>query len=110
MNEADFQKAIIDLAHTHGWRVAHFRPARTERGWVTPVAADGAGFPDLVLVHNAQKRCLFVEVKSETGRLTKEQTTWLADLHAAGMETELWRPENWVSIVNRLSFGKARVA
>jgi hypothetical protein len=110
VTESEFQESIIDIAHQYGWRVAHFRPARTERGWVTPVAADGAGFPDLVLVHAAERRCLFVEVKSRDGRLTKEQTTWLADLHAARMEVELWRPENWPSIVDRLSFGKARVA
>jgi hypothetical protein len=48
-SEASFLEQIIDLAHLFGWRVAHFRAARTFSGWRTPVQGDGKGFPDLVL-------------------------------------------------------------
>ena len=67
-SETAFQQQVIDLAHYTGWVVAHFRAARTEKGWRTPVAADGAGFPDLVLVNRSQKRVLYVELKSEDGK------------------------------------------
>lgn len=48
ISEAELQSAVIELARTLGYRVAHFRAARTAQGWRTPVEADGAGFPDLV--------------------------------------------------------------
>ena len=73
--EAQFQEAVVELAHLYGWRVAHFRAARTAHGgWRTPVAADGAGFVDLILVRD---RVLFVELKAEKGRLTVPQQEWL---------------------------------
>jgi hypothetical protein len=46
LSEAAFTDAVIELARLGGWRVAHFRPARTASGWRTPVQGDGAGFPD----------------------------------------------------------------
>lgn len=36
VTEAQFQAAVVDLARLAGWRVAHFRPARTSHGWATP--------------------------------------------------------------------------
>ena len=72
--------------------MSHFRPARTERGWRTPVQADGAGFPDLVLV---RERVVFVELKSDTGRLADQQAGWLQALVEAGCEVHLWRPDEW---------------
>jgi hypothetical protein len=97
MSEAELQEAVIEAARLFGWKVAHFRPARTERGWRTPVAADGAGFPDLVL---ARAGCplLCVELKSAVGRVSADQTEWLRVLdQAEGADVRLWRPGNWVS-------------
>lgn len=80
VTEAEWQATIIDLAHLHGWTVAHFRPARTsDGGWRTPVAADGKGFPDLVLARPGSHP-LFIEVKTDTGRVRPEQTVWLRAL------------------------------
>lgn len=110
MTEAEFQKAVLDLAKLSGWRVAHFRPARTAHGWRTAVAADGAGFPDLVLAHPDRGAVLFRELKSERGRLTFEQHEWGRTLTAAGADYAVWRPADWPSIVARLSFGRAKEA
>lgn len=92
MSEDEWQQQIIDLAHAYGWIVAHFRPARTSKGWATPVAADGQGFPDLVL---ARDRAMFVELKSQRGRLTADQHHWLDALAAAGAEVHVWRPADF---------------
>ena len=90
ISEADLQAAIIDLAHLLGWRVAHFRPAQNSRGaWRTAVSADGAGFPDLVLVRNGV--VIFVELKSEKGRISPAQEAWLAALP----HSLVWRPADW---------------
>ena len=93
MTEADFQRQVIDLARLYGWRCAHFRPAQNSHGqWRTPVAADGKGFPDLVLVRD---RVVFVELKAARGRATPEQREWLAALRHAGVEAYLWRPRDF---------------
>jgi hypothetical protein len=94
--EREFQDAVIELARLFGWRVAHFRTARTNRGWRTPVEADGAGFPDCVLVR--RPRLIFAELKSEKGRVGEAQWGWLRALSACSAETYLWRPSDWPQI------------
>jgi hypothetical protein len=59
------------------------------------------GFPDLVLCNGA--RLLFVELKSRTGKLTPEQSTWLSMLRHTGLvETYLWRPQDWPALAATL--------
>ena len=73
-SEASLQAWIIDFARAHGWKVAHFRPAQTAKGWRTAVSADGEGFFDLVLARGTQ--VLFVELKSAKGVLEPAQYEW----------------------------------
>lgn len=89
--EKEWQRDIVRLARTLGWRVAYFRPAQTSKGWRTAVGADGAGFPDLVLVRD---RILYVELKNERGKLTVEQLEWRAAIEVGGGEWHLWRPDD----------------
>jgi hypothetical protein len=78
--------AILQAAPILGWRTAHFRPARTARGWRTAVAGDGKGFPDLVAVHPVAHRVVFVELKAHKGKLAAAQESWAAWLIQAGAE------------------------
>lgn len=94
MTEAKLQEAIVDMARTLGWRVAHFGAARTDKGWRTPARYDGAGFPDLVLV---RERVLFVELKGHRGVLRDEQSGWANALGRAGAEWHLWTPVEWMN-------------
>lgn len=89
--EKDWQRDVIRLAQTLGWRVAHFRAVKTPTGWRTPVQADGAGFPDLCLVRD---RVVFAELKNERGKVRPEQAEWLAALEASGVEAYVWRPDD----------------
>jgi hypothetical protein len=91
---------VIELAHLFGWRVAHFRPCKTGRGWRTPVQADGAGFPDLVLV--GRGRVIVAELKRETGRATPDQLAWLAAFTDAGVESVVWTPSCFDAIAAEL--------
>lgn len=107
LSEAEFSQQVIDFAHLNHWLVAHFRPAMTGRKdrngkpiWVTPVQADGKGFPDLVLVRD---RVLFAELKVGSNRLTVEQLSWESLLLLAGAELHIWRPEDWPTIERVLS-------
>jgi hypothetical protein len=97
VTERELQKGVIDCARIFGWRVAHFRAAQTARGWRTPVEADGAGFPDLVLVRDG--RLIFAELKGDGGRIRSEQAEWLTALHKVGIpvEAHVWTPEDWTS-------------
>ena len=95
MTEKELQAAVIELAHLYGWFVAHFRPAQNARGdWRTPVAADGKGFPDLVMVRREQ--LMFVELKSAKGRLSPEQEIWIAKLDDTCAEVFVWYPKDWL--------------
>lgn len=101
MSERQFQQQVIELARLLGYRVAHFRPALRQSGrWATPVAADGAGFPDLVLV--GRGRILFIELKSQRGQLTPAQKLWRDALLSANAEWYCWRPSDWDDIVKIL--------
>ena len=93
INERAWQRTVLDCARAYGWFTAHFRPAQNAKGvWRTPVEGDAKGFPDLVLV---RERVLFVELKTDKGRLTRHQQAWLDRLAAAGQATRVWRPSDW---------------
>ena len=98
--EAIFQKDVIDLAHTLGWRVAHFRTSMNSRGhYMTAVAADGAGFPDLCMVRRG--RIVFAELKAPDGSLSAKQKEWIDALVEAQATTDytstevyVWKPKD----------------
>jgi len=97
LSERDFERQVLELAALTGWRTAHFRPAKTSKGWRTPVSGDGAGFPDLVLVRPPV--VLFVELKSATGRTSSGQEAWLEALgRCERIEAKLWRPQDFEEI------------
>ncbi len=105
VTEAEFQQQVLDLAKLRGWLRAHFRPGRTKSGWRTAVSGDGAGFPDLVLVR--PPRLVFAELKRNGGKVSHDQLVWLTELGRCQVpngtvETHLWRPSDWDSIVRVL--------
>jgi len=102
MKESTFQNSVIMLAKLHGWLVMHTRAVEIRPGvWKTPLQGH-AGFPDLVLAH-ATRGVLFAELKSDTGRLSKLQSTWLETLTAAGCEVHVWRPKDINDVSTRLA-------
>jgi hypothetical protein len=95
--EEQFQDAVAAMAQHLGWKVAHFRPARAEMGWRTPAQYDAAGYPDLTMCR--PPRIIFVEMKSQRGRIAPRQKVWLAALgQCAGIESYVWRPSDWQGI------------
>lgn len=92
-NEASFQAQVVKLAKLLGWRHYHTHDSRRSPG----------GFPDLVLVKKG-RLVIYAELKSDTGKPTEEQTSWLDDLRAAaGLHVYLWRPSDFPEIVRILS-------
>lgn len=110
ISERELQDAVADVARTLGWRVFHSRPARTSKGWRTPVQYDGKGYVDLTLVHEGRGRLIFAELKSDKGRTTPEQDAWLAGLERVAetvpdvVSVHVWTPADWpTAIVETLS-------
>jgi hypothetical protein len=63
ISERDWQRQVTDAAELFGWTWVHFRPARTEHGWRTPVSGPlGKGWPDLTLI---RERVVYVELKAQ---------------------------------------------
>jgi Holliday junction resolvase len=77
----------LRYARQFGWRFYH-----TLNSW-----GSAKGFPDLVLVR--PPRLLFVELKSDKGKVKPEQIEWLADLRASKAEAYLWRPMDVEAVV-----------
>jgi hypothetical protein len=83
MLEETLQAQIIELATMLGWM--HFHPYDSRKS--VP------GFPDLVLAHERTGALIFAELKSDSGRVTRDQRRWLGVL---GMRhtAVVWRPEH----------------
>jgi hypothetical protein len=103
--ESAFQRQVIEYAQLRGWRVAHFRSVLVQHKdgrastWQTPVQADGAGFPDLIMVRDG--RLIVAELKAERGEMTAEQVAWMEAFATlsldsdGGCEPHLWCPSDW---------------
>ncbi len=104
ISEKDFLKQVIDAGHLFGWLAVHFRHALQRDGkYLTPVQADAAGFPDLILVHPIQKRIIWAELKSEKGRVSDKQFEWIKALAKAGQkEVFVWKPSDFDDVVDIL--------
>ncbi len=100
LSEADFMHQVIDLAHFFNWTVAHFRSVRVQKKngdikYMTPVHADGLGFPDLLLV---KKKVIVAELKVGNNKPSKQQQTWLLRFDNARVEAYLWYPKDMEQI------------
>ncbi len=107
-DEREFQRQVIDFAHLHGWRVAHFRsvPVAIPGGkihWQTPVQADGEGFLDLFMVRGT--RAIAAELKMPKNKPTKKQLEWFAALAVTPVLPVIWYPADWPTIEQVLSCG-----
>jgi hypothetical protein len=99
VSEADWERTLVALAAMNGWKVAGFRAAQIGKSWQTPVRHDAKGWPDLVLVRD---RVIFVELKTDKGRVRPEQKDWIDLLQSAGQEVYVWRPSDWDEAVSVL--------
>lgn len=91
MTERDLQASLIDVAETFGYEVYHTYDSRRSQ----------RGFPDLSMIR--PPRLIFIEVKTEKGRLTRDQELWRDYLERCpGVEYYLCRPSNFDEIIEIL--------
>lgn len=91
MSEQEWQQQFVQLATALGWKHMHVRRSLGKgRRWTTATNVDG--WPDLTLWHPKQRRVVFVELKSETGRVTAEQRAVHVSLRTAGADVRVYKP------------------
>jgi hypothetical protein len=101
--ERDFQRAVMELAELSGWETLHVRTSMQQGRYMTATTGTLArGWPDLVLFHPARQKVLYVELKTDRGRLSPDQERVLSLLSAIFEGTwasvQVWRPKDWPSI------------
>ena len=102
VSEKLFQETVMKWAKQHDWKVFHASPSQPRPGvW----KSDGKGFPDLVLtsMKEPSQGCLFVELKTNIGKLSAEQLSYGHYLIMAGIEYHIWRPSDMDKVIERLS-------
>ena len=98
ISEKTLMESVIEIAEDSGWSVYHTHDSRRSQ----------AGFPDLTLVRSGE--IIFAELKSQKGRIKKEQQEWLDRLREnRHVDVYLWRPSDLPGIINRL-FGGSNLA
>ena len=100
LSERQWQAIVVGYARGRGWKVAHFRKVRVRRGnreyWETPVAADGKGFPDLIMVRDDVLLALELKVKNKIA--TEEQAAWLIAFAPVAKSARVWKPKDWLEL------------
>ncbi len=87
ITEKQFSQQVVDYALLKGWLVYRTPTWRSTGSY--------PGFPDLVLVRPGDKRVLFLELKSEKGRVSAAQKRWLDTLGATDAIAWVVRPSDW---------------
>jgi hypothetical protein len=85
MPEKEWMWKCIHYAEANGWKHYHT---------LNSVGSE-AGFPDSVFVG---PRIVYVEWKSEKGKLTAAQEKWLEAIRKAGGEAYCFRPSDWPEV------------
>ena len=107
VTEAQWMAQVIELAELHSWRVMHVRPAIARQSarhgtkWVT--ATSVTGWVDLTLWHPTAGGVIFAELKTDRGRLTREQADVIDSLRGSGQEVHVWRPRDFDAVHERLT-------
>lgn len=87
-SESDFQKHVVQLAKTYGYTLT-YHTADSRRS--------NPGFPDLVLLHGKTGKLIFAELKTQSGRVSADQESWINTIRIGGTTAEIWRPIDYVS-------------
>jgi len=95
ISEKAFFSQVEDLLKRFQWEFEH----TFEQG--VYARRTTKGFPDIVACR--PPRLLFIELKSERGKVTEAQQEWLDALKATGkVEVYLWKPSQFEEIVEIL--------
>lgn len=90
LTEKQWQADVVRIARFGGWVVFHvYEAKRVVAGW-----------PDLQLLRPPE--FVVVELKTEAGKLTEDQTAMLRRFDGCDIETYVWRPSDLAAVKLRL--------
>jgi hypothetical protein len=100
-SEEEWRHQVRGIATRYGWRLQYHTAdsRRSDPGW-----------PDEVFGHLGQRRTLFVEFKTDSGRIRPAQREWLAHLADSGCEVAVWRPGDLPTVLQVLGPAQQRAA
>jgi hypothetical protein len=98
-SEEQWRSQVREIATRYGWRL-QYHTADSRRS--------DAGWPDEVFGHLCQRRTLFVEFKTDTGRIRPAQREWLTHLSDSGLEVAVWRPRDLHTVLRVLGPARQR--
>lgn len=99
ISEAALQATVVELLNAFGYQHLHVRRSIGKvRKHVT--ATSIIGWPDLLAWRPG--RIVAMELKSDVGKVTPEQQAVLESLNAAGVESRVIRPADWLDLVEWL--------
>ena len=88
VSESQLQRDVLQLAGQLGYLAYHVYDSRK--------SGPDKGFPDLILARDG--RVIAVELKTERGRVSRDQARWIWALGALDtIEIFVWRPRDWSS-------------
>jgi hypothetical protein len=99
ISEEDFQKAVCGFAVASGYLVHYQRRSGFIGKDGTWKGSGPAGFPDVVLA-KANRNPIFIELKTERGRMRPDQVAWMETL--GGVYHRFWRPRDARAIIDEL--------
>jgi hypothetical protein len=94
LKEREFQDLIVEAAVLNGYLTYHTHDSRRSN----------PGFPDLVCVKPGRP-ILFLEVKTEQGRVSAVQQAWIDTITAASGDAMAMvvRPRDWLTLLEVLN-------
>ncbi|MBF6618812.1 MAG: VRR-NUC domain-containing protein [Patulibacter sp.] len=114
LTEQAWQHQVIGIARLGGWRRIYHAPhgGRSGRAAYGQIP-EGTGFPDLLLIRvrtDGTADILVAELKTQRGKLGKQQPEWLKAFMAAGIEAYVWRPDDLDQVTQRLTGNRKAAA
>ena len=97
MAEAEFQTAVIDLAHVHGWLVAHFRAAKNRPGGVPLSQQTVSASP--IWYSSTRSGVSYSANSNRTPDGSPPNNANGCNAPAAGADAYVWRPCDWPTII-----------
>ena|SRR5215813_5299012 len=89
-SEREWQRIVVEYANKYGWSVFHHQDSRR----TTP------GWPDLAMFRVPD--FMLVELKTDTGKVSRHQRSVLEALEQCGVEVHVWRPLDEPEVMHRL--------
>jgi hypothetical protein len=84
VSEAVFTTQVVKLAESYNFKAYHTHDSRRS----------SPGFPDIVATCGDRKMTVYVELKTETGRIRPEQVEWIRELRRSGQRAFIARPRH----------------